>query len=89
MRTVAIVGVGLIGGSFGLALRKAGFPATILGVSSPRSIEQALERGAIDRGVTLAEAAACSGSDLSLAADLGILRDAREARSAGSAATRW
>jgi prephenate dehydrogenase len=26
MKTVAIVGVGLIGGSFGLALRKAGFP---------------------------------------------------------------
>jgi prephenate dehydrogenase len=58
MRTVAIVGVGLIGGSFGLALRKAGFPGTILGVSSPRSIGQALERGAIDRAATLEEAAA-------------------------------
>ena len=29
MRTVAIVGVGLIGGSFGLALRKAGFSGEI------------------------------------------------------------
>ncbi|MES1258032.1 MAG: NAD(P)-binding domain-containing protein, partial [Acidobacteriota bacterium] len=58
MRTVAIVGVGLIGGSFGLALRKAGFPGGILGVSSQRSVEQGRERGAIDRGVTLEEAAA-------------------------------
>jgi prephenate dehydrogenase len=57
MRTVAIVGVGLIGGSFGLALRKAGYPGAILGVSSPRSIDQALERGAIDRAATLEEAA--------------------------------
>ena len=29
MNTVAIVGVGLIGGSFGLALRKAGFNAAV------------------------------------------------------------
>ena len=57
MRKVAIVGVGLIGGSFGLALRKAGFPGSIVGVSSPRSLEPALERGAIDRGATLEEAA--------------------------------
>ena len=57
MRKVAIVGVGLIGVSFGLALRKAGFPGSIVGVSSPRSLEPALERGAIDRGVTLEEAA--------------------------------
>ena len=58
MRTVAIVGVGLIGGSFGLALRKAGFQGSILGVSSERSIAQAVERGAIDKGVTLEEAGA-------------------------------
>lgn len=60
MRTVAIVGVGLIGGSFGLALRKAGFEGTILGVSSQRSLDQARERGAINRGATLEEAAATS-----------------------------
>jgi prephenate dehydrogenase len=57
MKSAAIVGVGLIGGSFGLALRKAGFEGPILGVSSARSIEQAVERGAIDRGVSLEEAA--------------------------------
>ncbi len=57
MKSVGIVGVGLIGGSFGLALRKAGFEGAILGVSSTRSIEQAIERGAVDRGATLEEAA--------------------------------
>ena len=57
MKSAAIIGVGLIGGSFGLALRKAGFEGPILGVSSARSIDQALERGAIDRGATLGEAA--------------------------------
>ncbi len=40
MRSVAIVGVGLIGGSFGLALRKAGFHGEIVGVSSPATIEK-------------------------------------------------
>jgi prephenate dehydrogenase len=58
MNTVAIVGVGLIGASFGLALRKAGFRGSILGASSQRSIDRALARGAIDRGVPLEEAAA-------------------------------
>jgi prephenate dehydrogenase len=57
LRTVAIVGVGLIGGSFGLALRKAGFDGEILGVSSDAAIADALRRGAIDRGLKLAEAA--------------------------------
>ncbi len=57
MRTVAIAGVGLIGGSFGLALRKAGFQGAILGVSSARSIDEAVARGAIDRGASLEQAA--------------------------------
>ena len=56
MKHVAIVGTGLIGASFGLALRKSGFTGTITGVSSPRAIEDALAAGAIDRGASLAEA---------------------------------
>jgi prephenate dehydrogenase len=58
METLAIVGVGLIGGSVGLAFRKAGFQGNILGVSSPGTIAEAMRRGAIDRGVSLDEAAA-------------------------------
>ena len=62
MESVAIVGVGLIGGSFGLALRGAGFKGRISGVSSERSIAAALARGAIDCGVPLE--AAVSEADL-------------------------
>ena len=57
MKTVAIFGLGLIGGSFALALRKAGFSGEILGVSSPISVGKALELGAIDRVVSLEQAA--------------------------------
>ncbi len=57
MNKVAIVGTGLIGASFGLALRKAGFHGEIIGVSSERAIADAVTAGAIDRGATLAEAA--------------------------------
>ncbi len=57
MRTVAIFGVGLIGGSFALALKKAGFKGEILGVSSDRTIAEALSRGAIDRGASFEQAA--------------------------------
>lgn len=57
MRTVAIVGVGLIGGSFGLALKKAGFDGEIIGVSSKTALADARDRGAIDRGASLADAA--------------------------------
>jgi len=53
---VAIVGVGLIGGSFGLALKKAGFVGEIIGVSRPTTIEAALEHGAIDRGAPIKDA---------------------------------
>ncbi len=55
---VTIVGTGLIGASFGLALRNAGFDGAIVGVSSPSAVAEALARGAIDRGAPLAEAVA-------------------------------
>jgi len=58
MKTVAIVGVGLIGGSFGLALRKAGFGGRLIGVSSPGAVRDALARGAIDEALPLAEGVA-------------------------------
>jgi len=58
MKTVAIVGTGLIGSSFGLALRDAGFHGAIVGVSSPRALDAALACRAVDRGAPLAEAVA-------------------------------
>ena len=56
MQTVTIVGTGLIGASFGLALREAGFDGAILGVSSPAALADALAAGAIDRGLPLEDA---------------------------------
>src|SRR5581483_3473636 len=58
MNRIAIVGTGLIGASFGLALRRAGFEGSIVGVSSERAIADAVAAGAIDRGAPLAEAVA-------------------------------
>lgn len=57
MNHVAIVGVGLIGGSFGLALRKAGFEGEIVGVSSQPAIKAGLRSGAISSSATLEQAA--------------------------------
>lgn len=56
IETVTIVGVGLIGGSFALALRKVGFPGRMLGVSSPATLSRALELGVIDEARSLEEA---------------------------------
>jgi prephenate dehydrogenase len=62
MQTVAIFGVGLIGGSFGLAIKRAGFTGVVLGVSSERTIAEALKAGAVDRGASMDEA--CRAADL-------------------------
>lgn len=52
-----MVGVGLIGASFGLALRRAGFAGRIIGVSSPSAIQAGLAAGAISGEATLEEVA--------------------------------
>ncbi len=57
VETVAIAGVGLIGGSFALALRKSGFSGRILGVSSERTTREAIDLGVIHEAATLEEAA--------------------------------
>jgi prephenate dehydrogenase len=54
---VTVVGVGLIGGSFALALRKAGFKGKIIGVSSPETVRTALEHHVIDEAMPLRDAA--------------------------------
>ena len=55
MRTL-IIGTGLIGGSFALALRRCGLSDEIWGVeSSPQNADEALRLGLVDRIVTLDE----------------------------------
>lgn len=50
MDRIAIIGLGLMGGSLGLALKKNGAPYVITGSSrSPQNRQLALQRGAVDR----------------------------------------
>lgn len=59
--TLAIVGVGLIGGSFALALKKAGVVDEVIGVGRrAATLDQALALGVIDQVATLEEAAGCA-----------------------------
>lgn len=60
-RTLGIVGVGLIGGSVGLAAREAEPDLEIVGVDSPEVLEVAANAGAVDRASTLKEV---RGADL-------------------------
>ena len=65
---VAIVGVGLIGGSFGLALKEAGRCRKVVGAGrSAANLKLAVECGAID-GFEIDAAAAVRGADLVLVA---------------------
>jgi prephenate dehydrogenase len=67
-RKIAIFGVGLIGGSFALALKKAGAVDQIIGVGRSRqSLERALELGIID-SFTISAASAVKNADLVLIA---------------------
>ena len=50
IRQITIVGVGLIGGSLSLALRKQGFAGRIVGCDRAAVLDRALIRGAIDEG---------------------------------------
>ena len=90
METVAIVGVGLIGGSFGLALREGGIrrrdPGRQFGRGAAR---ERWQRGAIDRGAPLAEAARPADLLYLVATDRPDSRYPAPSRSAGAARTRW
>lgn len=50
---VSIIGVGLIGGSFGMALKKRGLAGEVIGVGrNPGRLERAVELGALDSWTT-------------------------------------
>ena len=61
VRSVAVIGTGLLGTSLGLALRRLGFTGSILGVGrNEATLDHARQRGGIDRGSTdVADAAGC------------------------------
>ena len=67
IRQITIVGTGLIGGSFGLALREHGFKGRIVGCDRAPVLEKARAKGAIDAG-HLHPVDAIRGSDVVLLA---------------------
>jgi len=77
---LGLIGVGLIGGSLALALRKAGVVGEIIGCGrNPVHLETAKRLGVIDRGET-DPAAAVQGADMVvLAVPLGAMREIMEA----------
>ncbi len=70
---VAIVGLGLVGGSWGLALRKAGFRGLRVGVDRPEVVERALAAGAVDEGAMDFVAAVANADLVILATPVGAI----------------
>jgi prephenate dehydrogenase len=67
IRQITIIGTGLIGGSFALALKKRHFAGRIIGCDRAPVLERAQKRGAIDDGCTI-PADAARGSQIILLA---------------------
>jgi len=62
---ILIVGVGLIGGSLALALKRKGYKGTIIGVDNPYALENAKKRKAVDEVYPIEDLKqACSQADL-------------------------
>jgi prephenate dehydrogenase len=75
-QNVAIVGVGLIGGSIGLCLRKRGMAASVTGVGRrQQSLDKALGVGAIDRASLDLEAAVAKADLVIVATPVGSVTD--------------
>jgi prephenate dehydrogenase len=72
---VSIIGLGLIGGSWGLALKDHGFAGVRLGYDQPEVLGRALERGAIDEACDSAADAAAEADLVILAAPVGVIVD--------------
>jgi prephenate dehydrogenase len=59
-QTLAVVGLGLMGGSLALALKRAGYSGRIIGVSRAETIAEAKRLGAIDDGAPYEELASAA-----------------------------
>ncbi|HYK50295.1 MAG TPA: prephenate dehydrogenase/arogenate dehydrogenase family protein [Terriglobales bacterium] len=70
---ITIIGTGLIGGSFGLALKKRGFAGRIVGSDRAPVLKSALDKGAIDDAYTDPAKAAKDSQVVLLAAPVGAI----------------
>ncbi len=73
---ITIIGTGLLGGSIGLGLRRAGYAGRIVGVGRRQAtLDTAVTRGCIDQGITDVGQAASAGGLIILATPLGMFPD--------------
>ena len=70
---IAIVGTGLIGGSWGLALKACGFEGRIIGCDRPEVLKRGLELGAINEGQPDLSKAVLNSDLVILAAPVGVI----------------
>jgi prephenate dehydrogenase len=75
IRQITIIGTGLIGGSFALALREAGFNGRVIGCDREPVLAQARERGAVDAAFTDPSEAARGSDVILLATPVGSIID--------------
>src|SRR5579884_1816343 len=75
LEQITILGTGLIGGSFALALRKHGFRGRLVGCDRADVLEKAIARGVIDAGFTDPLAAARGSQVVLLATPVGAIID--------------
>lgn len=73
IRRITIVGTGLIGGSLGLALKRAGFSGEITGCDKGAVLDIALARGAVDRAETDLQRAVSASDVIILATAVGCI----------------
>jgi prephenate dehydrogenase len=74
-RQITIIGTGLIGGSFGLALKRHGFHGRIVGCDRAPVLDRARDKGAIDRGHTNPSDAVRGSQVVVLATPVGAIID--------------
>ncbi|HBD13524.1 MAG TPA: prephenate dehydrogenase/arogenate dehydrogenase family protein [Porticoccaceae bacterium] len=80
IKQITIIGVGLIGGSLGLALKKAGFTGKIVGAGRREEpLQKALELGVIDEYYLSMEQAVKKAELVLLAVPMGAMRATLEA----------
>jgi prephenate dehydrogenase len=72
-RRISLIGVGLIGGSWGLALKRRGYEGHVTGCDRPPVLDRALALGAIDQAETDLAAAAHEADLVILAAPVGVI----------------
>jgi prephenate dehydrogenase len=85
-RRVAVIGTGLIGGSFALAVRKTFLGVTVVGYDRPDTAEKALARGAVTKTATDLSAAVRGADLVYIALSIAATIEALPAIAAGAGA---